>query len=199
MANKQLIAEYAKAYGRNNESDVKWMAGYLAEVVELNDGTLIGIEKPTIQKDFCFSRDYNGLYDPESERRADKMANYASTNEQYFLNENLNPIMDKAKRFSPDAIAEIDIQRNWSLRNIKFSTPMVHKAKYIACDERIGYIDFFLNGENVPDGFRALESDEIERIQKAYASVIESFKKRLQTYLKRYGLSTLHVWTYYSD
>lgn len=193
--NKQLIAEYAQMYS-NDESTIKWMKGYLADVVELNDGTLYAIEKPRIQKDFCFPMGYNGRYDEESERNANEMAHYARTNEQYFLDKNMRPILDEAKRFN--------------INPKSYKIPAVHNAKYIGSDERIGYIEFFDNPEifthresilkEVKERrFRLLEPDEIERIKNAYEEVIETFKKRLQTYLKKYGLIKLNVWTYLSD
>ena len=46
---------------------------------------------------------------------------------------------------------------------------------------------------------RKLGNDDIQRIIVGYEEVGKRFRKRLQTYLKRYGLSKLNVWTYLRD
>lgn len=203
---KNLIKEYAELYGRGNKSDAEYMEKSTAAVIRLNDGLLVAIEKPRIQKHFCFNRDYNGLYDEESERRADEMAEYARTQESYFLEKNLCPVLKDYKRFATEEITAEDVNRSYSWQRAKYKSPAVHKKHYLGHDERMAYINFYDDPEKIcggedkkPEDARWLEPNEIEEIKKAYRQVITDFKKRLQTYLKKYGLSKLKVWTYYSD
>jgi hypothetical protein len=44
-----------------------------------------------------------------------------------------------------------------------------------------------------------LTQDEINRIIEGFQEVKKAFTKRLNTYLKRYGLTKVHSWTYLSD
>ena len=46
---------------------------------------------------------------------------------------------------------------------------------------------------------RELTKAEIKEILEVYKKQKENFTKRLNTYLKKYGLSKLHTWTYLID
>ena len=50
-----------------------------------------------------------------------------------------------------------------------------------------------------PENGTLLTPEEIERVKAGYQEVRQQFVKRLNTYLKKYGLSKLHTWTYLSD
>lgn len=204
--NKELIKKYAELYSEGDEKWYEYEISHTAAVIELNDGLLIAIEKPKIQKDFCFARDYNGISTEESEQNADDMAEYASAEASYFLNKNLCPLIEEYKRYCPETITEKEILNNWHLSKAKYQSPAVHGQKYIGHDPRIAYIEFYDDPEKIcgsddkkPDDFRWLEPNEIEAIKKAYKEVIENFKKRLATYLKKYGLTKLNIWTFYSN
>lgn len=201
----ELIKEYAELYARGNKSSYDYMLKDNAAVIELNDGLLFAIEKPRIQKHFCFARDCNGISTEETEQAADDMAEYASTQASYFIEKNMRPILEDYKRFATDEITADDVKWSYSWERAKYKSPAVHGKKYIGHSERLAYVNFYddpekiCGGEKKPDDFRWLESNEIEAIKEAYKKVIADFEKRLQTYLKKYGLTKLKVWTYYSD
>lgn len=203
--NNELIQKYAELYGRGDKSSIEFMKRDTAAVIELNDGLLVAIEKPRIKKDFCFARDCNGISTEETEQNADEMAEYARTKTTYFYEKNMRPLLVNYKCFAPDEITQKDISFDWYLSKIKYKSPAVHDCHYMGCDRRMAWIDFFddpkkiCGGEEMPDGFRWLEPSEIEAIKEAYKKVIADFEKRLQNYLKKYGLTKLNVWTYYSD
>lgn len=203
--NKELTQIYAELYGKDDDRSIEYMKKDTAAVIELNDGLLVAIEKPRIIKDFCFARDCNGISTEETEQNADEMANYASTEESYFYDKNMRPLLESYKQFAPEEITQKDISFCWYLSKAKYKSPAVHDCHYMGCDRRMAWIDFFddpekiCGGEELPDGFRWLEQNEIESIKDAYKKVITDFEKRLQTYLKKYGLTKLNVWTYYSD
>ena len=46
---------------------------------------------------------------------------------------------------------------------------------------------------------KKLTREEIYSLIKGYEEVRQMFTKRLKTYLKKYGLSKLNVWTYLRD
>ncbi len=199
---KELIEKYAQLYGGDDKKSVDYMRSAVAYVVELDDGTLYAIDKPTIKKDFCFNRDYNGRATEESERNADEMAHHARTQESYFINQNMAGLLEQLKRFDVDSITDGD---DFYLQRYRYKKPYAHNGQYgtdgIAWIE---FVDDYANSdkeraEAVEKGFRPLTDNEIKKIIAAYKFVIEQHKKRIEAYLKRYGLNHLNVWTYYSD
>lgn len=199
---KELIERYAKLYGGDDLRSVEYMRGSVAYVVELDDGTLYGIDKPSIKKDFCFSRDINGMATEETERNADEMAHHASTQESYFIKQNITPIIEQSKMFDRDSIADGD---DGYITRYRYKKPYAHNGQYGT--DGITWIEFFSEcygdeeerAEALAKGFRPLSDNEITRIINGYKIVIEQHKKRIAAYLKRYGLNHLNVWTYYSD
>lgn len=196
MTQKDLINEYATIYGGEDSRSVEYMKKDNDYIVELSDGKLYAIEKPRIRKDFCFRRDYNGMYCEETEKNADEMAHYARTNVNYFINKNLEPLYNELKRFDPNLITDDD---DYYLNKYKWLKPYVVGGKYGPGTEKIAYIQFVEIGEPVKPGARPATNEEIESIINGLKLVIDQFKKRLDTYLKKYGLEKLNIWTYYSD
>ena len=46
---------------------------------------------------------------------------------------------------------------------------------------------------------RDITAEDFEAVRKAYEATGNDFRKRLGTYLKRYGLSKVQSWTYWKD
>lgn len=199
---QRLINQYAEIYGRDNKKDVDYMRSSTAAVVLLEDGKMYAIEKPSIKKNFCFSRDCNGIPSADAENNADAMAEHARTNADYFLTENLHPLLSELKKFDTEAITDKD---DYYLQRYKYKKPYIYGSKYGNGTEQIAYIQFFADWEEdeikkaTADGARLATIEEIKDIIAAYKVVIEQFKKRLASYLKKYGLEKLRIWTYYSD
>lgn len=202
QAQKELIERYAKLYGGDDKKSVDYMRGAVSYVVELDDGTLYAIDKPTIKKDFCFNRDYNGMYCEETERNAEAMAYHARTQESYFINQNMAGLLEHLKTFDTQSITDAD---DYYLQRYRYKKPYARNGQYgtdgIAWIE---FVDDYANSdreraEAIAKGFRPLTDSEIKKIIAAYNCVIEQHKKRIAAYLKRYGLNHLNVWTYYSD
>lgn len=49
------------------------------------------------------------------------------------------------------------------------------------------------------NGWEVISEKDRAGLVDAYKKVLADFEKRLQTYLKRYGLTKLNTWTYLSD
>ena len=64
--------------------------------------------------------------------------------------------------------------------------------------DRFGYIDRRTE-ETVTEDMHKLTEDECELLYYTARAEQEKFEKRLNTYLKRYGLSKCHYWTYWLD
>ena len=194
-----LLARYMDEYRRIFGTDEKfenYLRGNIARFVELNNGELLEIEKPKIQTRFCFGYGFCGRSTNEDEERASDMATYAETNENYFLERNLEPLTHTV-----DKITAWQEQRRldgWPAREpfICDTYDDSDKLKKITFMHPYDYDDM---REERKKHFRRPTAEELNAIKKAFETETKAFEKRLRTYLKRYGLSKLNVWTYLVD
>lgn len=136
---------------------------------------------PTIKKDFCFGyrTDYSGHECSDAERTRSA----AARSTEFFMNENLRGLRD-------------------TLNILKGSDKLFWRHQYNntcpMCDyvteEYIRRFPFDIEGID-----REMSAEERDILVKAVENEIEKFTKRLNTYLKRYGLSKLHTWTFWLD
>jgi len=157
-----------------------------AYIVELSDGSIIPIDKPRIQKDFCFGYGFYGRSDEESEKRAFDMAAKARTDETYFIEKNLEQVDSKIK-----------LLQNLDSFNKAYIYPKYNgeSEENVLKDYSVINVSSFTNAEEAKE----LQEEDIQKIIAGLEEVRKQFKKRLDTYLKRYGLSKLNVWTYLRD
>lgn len=164
-------------------------------VIELSNGNIIDIDKPSIQKDFCFGYGMYARSTNEEEARADALAENAETNPEYFIRENMRQIREKIAVLQEALAGEKEVYT--FIRY--YGEPDTSDLMGWKCCK------LWDNPENEPSDWsnlrmvRKLENDDIQRILDGYEEVGKRFMKRLQTYLKKYGLSKLNVWTYLCD
>ena len=198
MTQKELKALYADELRKvwNDEKMIKFCSNDTAYIIEHN-GKLYGIEKPRIDKDFCYGYGFNGISDKEDETEADRMSRKAQTDKDYFINKNLEDINRWIRKLSE--ILE-DMRLNWSegshprymitIGSHYINQPEDCKLNYYAIADTFGGS---IRGEICND------TELLEKLIKGYEEVKTDFIKRLQTYLKRYGLSKVRSWTYLRD
>lgn len=148
----------------------KWYAA----AVKLPEGYLV-LQKPSIKNKFCFHDEgpgyetYQYLHKKEDNMR------------RYFLNENLRELQE-----------EIALLKNEG------------ETMFVVCgefrDNRVSIknwrgIQYLWSGTTK----REMTANERAEILAAKTYVLDGFKKRLDTYLKRYGVSKIHTWTYWAD
>lgn len=151
-----------------------------ARIVELSDGALICIEKPTIKTRFCFGYHANG-YCTEEISTADAAAAHAAKSQEYFKNKNLE---------SMDAMLK-------ALENSE--TGIRPRYSGTAEGTKICALVFPEPWEPLPPGYRRLLSEDREKLREAYRTERGVFAARLDAYLKRYGLSKVETWTYWLE
>ena len=107
------------------------------------------------------------------------MAMMARTNEQYFINENmakmeyLKKSVEEAKTFCfNNDDGELYFIDNMYFQKYPFDTPPI---------------------------YRDITPEEKKTMLKMVEAATERFRKRLNVYLKRYGLSKINSWSYLSD
>ena len=163
-----------------------------AYIVELTNGDIIALDKPRIETRFCFGHGYCGRTTEEDEKRAYNMAEYAATNQEYFINENIKGLEEKIKDLRDTRLKaytytaysgqpEKSKLKNYTLASLCY-TPEYNPAYYA----------------NLKD-LKEITMKDRERIAAGLEKVKADFVKRLNTYLKRYGLTKVRTWTYLSD
>jgi len=182
---KDLTDEFLRREAANGFAGPDWekyLRGKIGALVRLTDGSILNIEKPSIETSFCYGE---SGYDMDDAIRA---ANRAMTSEDHFRRANLRGL-DECIR-----ILERRPTDGYSYRN----------CVAIDCDRRltngITYVTFCSewNSRRNESVEEVCEEDR-ERILEGYRKVYASFEKRISTYLKRYGLSKVRAWTYWRD
>lgn len=180
-----LENSYIKEYGddENSRKYVKWLKNtYLDSLTELTTGEIVEIEKPKIKTTFCFGYGSYGRSSDEESNKASAMVATARTSEQYFISENLKQIDEQIKEAENEAKTGYLFGTGLDgFYTVGFMFKHIYEQRYgnkppkvISADDRAGYIV-------------------------ALKKCKERFEKRLQTYLKRYGLSKIRSWSYLCD
>lgn len=182
---ERYIAYLAAETWQDDEKMIDYERKKISQVVELDNGELVAIEKPKVETRFCFGYSH---YD-DSEERAEKMADYASTKPDYFINENLKEfdrLPDKLRN-RPEEVYTY---------NLYSGTPKDSKVKTISFLTDWEIDEYYPHRK---EELRKLSPAEIEKLLTAYAEERAIFEKRLHAYLKRYGTEKLNCWTYWRD
>lgn len=160
--------------------------------VELANGDIYVIEKPSIKKDFCFGYGMYGADLNNDQKRADAVAQKVRESQEYFIKENLSEINQKIEMLmSSHHVAYKYLNYTGQQSGSKLKA-------YTVCHLCDGPEYNPVRWTNLIDVER-LTDEEINALIDGYGVVKGMFTKRLNTYLKRYGLTKLNVWTYLRD
>ncbi len=165
-------------------------------IVELSNGDIISIEKPYIKTDFAFGYGINLVSTIEEHEEASNMASYAETSCEYFKEENMKDLKDEIENLK-QCLSKNYCECYTSIQY--YSEPDTCKlVSYSTCYD-------YQNPENEPwmwsdcRRLKKLNKDDIQHIIDGLEIVLKNFEKRLDTYLKKYGLSKIRTWTYLVD
>lgn len=185
--NKELKEKFIEEIKKHWDSPSmqKWCIGELSNGYELQNGFLIEFTKPRIKKNFCFGAGYNGVTTEDEWKHANYMVNVANTSEAYFIKENFNENFENIERIlnSDEKIYFLHYDRSYGdVSHLKTEKYMLlyatEKEKSIAIQ---------------------LPKIDIEGLKTVLEEEKQKFQKRLNTYLKKYGLSKVNSWSYISD
>jgi len=193
----EYLDEMRKAWGGDDKM-IEYEKSIFSSAVRLSNGGLVVFEKPRIETRFCFGYSCSP-FDNESNDNAERMAHFARTNEQHFLNANLEGYDEKIEALQTNCGEGSNykfIGCSWYLKRLHylsqkeplnlFEFVAVHWGELQDNPQRYGEVEKMSD----EDRTTILEGLKHER---------NKFEKRLQAYLKRYGLSKLNVWTYWRD
>lgn len=152
-----------------DESDKKYYKKYNVGAIKMGDHYLL-IEKPSIENKFCF-HDEGPDYELYKSLHADE-----SKMRQYFIDQNLGAFTSKIERIEKREEVRVEESQNSKRSHL-----------YIG-----GYYWERNKGRSVTEEEKSL-------ILEGLKFGLSMFKKRLDTYLNKYGLSKLHTWTYWAD
>jgi hypothetical protein len=184
---KQMFEDILrKDVWRGSERMVQHCLKESAYVVELQNGDIITISKPRIETSFCFGYS-DSPYDNKDYDRANNMADHASKNENYFMEQNLKDIDNTISRLEGKKHNNYEYYTRISYTG----QPENSKLKSLNQIGRFDNVDIAK--------YKKLEETDRERIIDGYKIVREDFLKRLKTYLKKYGLSKVKTWSYWKD
>ena len=185
---------------RNDPSMIKYCINKASVIVNLPSGWIYVINKPHIETRFCFGywvqgHDYEVAQEIADSRKEDVKA---------FLRENLQGLDDMIKDLEEakenDGFSDwsklyiLDHKYNWDLKecNIKEARRL---GRHLWYD--------FKDLKNIANRFGSTcieaSKEDITAILNGYKEARDLFMKRLQTYLKKFGLSKIHTWTYWAD
>ena len=155
--------------------------------VNLSNGAFYKVEKQDIKKSFCFGYGYCGVIDAEEERKANNNAKLMRENEDLFIKENLEKINGRIE------FVKENLNKNfYGLFN--------YTDKRIDLQNEENYYYFVINRKIYKQGdFILLTEEDKHLILEGLELEKASFIKRLNTYLKRYGLSKVRTRSYLVD
>ena len=175
--NKDLIKKYADINWADNKHMNDYVVKSTFDVIELSDGTLFALSKPSIQKRFCFS-DEGPAYDlyKDLHSHEDKM-------KKYFFNENLKGINQ-------------DIQ---ALEKGNCRDGIWYVGLYVQDGYTNGLCYRTYDHVASEPNFKAINEKDRLEILILLRDYRASLEKRLNTWWKKYGVKGLHTWTYWAD
>lgn len=158
--------------------------------LELN-GLWLTLDNPKIKTDFCFPDDYDT---PEEQISIDQCRR-ARTDTEYFIRENLEQVDEWIETLENDRYV-FTLQSHYNDGRLISIIPCNFNGTRDNPKVVWGYCDNKLTqGE---DYIRIMTEEEQQKVLSAYKQIKEDFKKRLNAYLKRYGLSKIRAWTYWA-
>lgn len=166
---------------RNDEKMVDFCMKQIAYIVELENGGLVALEKPRIKKNFCFGYQLS-RYDSESYDTANEMADHAAKSTEYFIEKN----MEQVKSW-------IDTLND---KDGIYSGAKYYKSPDNSVVQDITVIPYWQTPR--PEHQPITDKDRAALIA-GWKQVGKDFLKRLNSYLKRYGMSKVNTWSYWVD
>lgn len=188
---EMLRNEFVKVWGDDSKM-VDYCTKKTSAFVNI-DGLIVTLDKPSIETRFCFGYGVQGAYDYDE---AQEVCDALRTNEWHFIDYNLEhspagELMDaiagycnRDHRHEPMIDPhEYDNQTpDCKLASLRWANPNYIPREYY--EQR---------------GCRVATYEELAEIFKVAYEEQVKFLKRLKTYLKRYGMSKCHFWTYWAD
>lgn len=180
----RYLNEMAKVWGNDNRM-MAYLQKKLSNAYALPNGGVIAFDKKKIETDFCYGEDG---YDYDE---AQNKVHNAYTNEDYFKAANLREFTRLINLFTPDySTRDIYVYRKTYTRE----TSPLNVWGFVAL--RVWEAEE--NRNHFADLRKATE-EEREIIINALKEEQAKHEKKVNTYLKKYGLSKVRAWSYWAN
>lgn len=195
---KQAVVEVKEYYRAEYSSprENKYLDYLLKDVsnaVKLSNGAIYKFDKPSIKTTFCFGYGQNGISTEEESNNAFSMVKYANSNAKYFIEENMEEYNNLEKQLSDILEDTTGCKKAHAFKN-RVNCPIC----YIRICDHPYYAEQEIN-RNKEGYLGVLSNEDVQSLLDTLQEEKVKFTKRLNTYLKRYGLSKLRTWTYLVD
>lgn len=194
-----LVREYGKVW--NDQRMVEYCVKKASTVVELPDGSITVVEKQPIETRFCYGE---SGYDYDN---AQRMAAHARTSEDYFREQN----MKRFQGYINDILESYSM--NWTYKLVIYEDVAFYGQSPDCRFRNIGFVHYsdlvddagyimITPGKSITVHGRPCHvatAEEHRLILEAYQAARDEHRKKVDAYLKRYGLSKVHSWTYWRD
>lgn len=198
----ELRRQFEKAW--DSPKMVDYCVKKVAAVAILPSGEMLVIDRQSIETRFCFGEsgyDYDEAAD---------MAQYARQSEDYFKRENMKYFADLLHdideaahgEYAPRLViytngAYIGQTADCALRNFGFArmNDIIDACGGSCYLEELPGRELTIRCQPC----RIATAEELTIIRAAVQSAAAAHEKRVETYLKRYGTSKVHTWTYWRD
>ena len=187
----ELQAAFTKIWG-NDESMVNHCMKKVDTAVYLSDGSIYYTEKEYIQKDFCFGYSDSDR-DTQDYDRANDLARYAMESEEYFRDKNLTEVIDNYNKMRNARY----LYAHARYMNDDDTKPLL--ANILPLNEPIELAMEYDRWINRKLTYKLVSDEDRWLILQTYQEHIKHHTKRINTYLKKYGLSKVNAWSYWRD
>lgn len=205
---RALLSRYREALEagpwKGDERMVEYCMKQIAEITEIPGVGLVTVEKQRIKTRFCFGYS-DSRYDTEDYDRANDMAHYARTSEDYFRRENMADFTEMIQAIEPGEAQEFFVIR--PAYGEENNSPL-QTLEFMRLSRFLDYMGGSAYMEELPGTFAELSDgrrvyiptdDDRRRIAETYKKAAEAHRKKVENYLKRYGLSKVNAWSYWRD
>lgn len=177
-----LKPEFEKVWKKDSKM-VDYCINQITGVCNLSNDKIFIFEKQSIKTSFCYGFGQNGIAAEGEVEEAAESAKNARQKENFIVNNLERSFVDC------EAIEKEDVKL-YALPHYREETNIVS----------IYSEEFF---ESYPfkkkDVLFELSQDDIHKLREELANQKEMFKKRLETYWKKFGATKLKTWTYLVD
>lgn len=190
---KELLEEYMKEWEKvwKDKGMLDYERKRFSSAIRLENGGILYFEKPSINNKFCFHDE------GEQYEHYKKLSSDEELMKSYFKAENLSEY-DRAIK----GLAKLE---NWE-GDYYGLTWYIQRESYCSQTEPLNLFHYrafreydVTNNPSMYEGAEKMTETDRKAIVKALKHERDKFEKRLDAYLKRYGISKLHTWTYWAD
>ena len=190
---KELLEEYMNEWRKvwKDGSMLDYERKRFSSAIRLENGGILYFVKPSIDNKFCFHDE------GEQYEQYKKLHSSEELMADYFKAMNLRGF-DKM-------IKGLEKLENWE-GDYYGMTWYIQREKYSSQTEPLNLYDFHafreydvVNSPTMYEGAEKMTETDRKAIVKALKHERDKFEKRLNAYLKRYGISKIHTWTYWAD